>query len=77
MFKDKLILDSNSKTNRDRNCAEQSSLHALGLIFSGRCYFSLNLSITISTIIMAAALEWSESSLVIVRESAFYGRVTK
>ena len=65
--KDESILDSNLKTNRDQNCREQPSLHAEVLIFNGRCWrFSHKWLISVSTLVMAAALESSDNSLEII-----------
>ena len=51
------------KTNCDRNVAEEPSLHTAELLFSGRCCFFLKSWIILGTLVMEAALEWSESSL--------------
>ena len=70
MFKDESVLDSSLKTNWEQNCTEQPSLHTKELFFSGTCWcFSLKWSLTVSTLVMAAALERSDSSLLIVTDS--------
>ena len=55
--------------NWDRNSAEQPSFYTIELIFIDICWcFSLKWSITISTLVMKAALDWSDSSLPMVTD---------